>query len=82
MYRKICSIGNSRGITIPGDMLEKLDLSVGSDVDIRLDESSSRIVIEPLRKKKYPKGVDRQFVSQLNDFIKKYSPALKKLAKK
>ncbi|MBI4848914.1 MAG: AbrB/MazE/SpoVT family DNA-binding domain-containing protein [Nitrospirae bacterium] len=82
MHRKICSIGNSRGVSIPVDVLEKLDLSVGSDVDVKLDEDKSRIIVEPVRKKKYPKGVDREFVSQVNEFIKKYEPALKELAKK
>ncbi|MEW6417209.1 MAG: hypothetical protein AB1480_03700, partial [Nitrospirota bacterium] len=61
---------------------EKLDLSIGSEIDIKLDEKSSRIVIEPVRKKKYPKGIDTEFVSQVNDFIAKYGPALKKLSKK
>ncbi|MEW6419787.1 MAG: AbrB/MazE/SpoVT family DNA-binding domain-containing protein [Nitrospirota bacterium] len=82
MHRKVCSIGNSQGVSIPIDMLEKLDLSIGSEIDIKLDEKSSRIVIEPVRKKKYPKGIDTEFVSQVNDFIAKYGPALKKLSKK
>ncbi len=82
MHRKICSIGNSQGVSIPLDVLEKLNLSVGSEIDVKLDEKSSRIVIEPVRKKKYPKGIDREFVSQVSDFIEKYRPALKELAKK
>lgn len=51
MRRKVCFIGNSKGVSIP-------------------------------KGKKYPKGVDREFVSQVNDFIVKYKPALKELAKK
>ena len=82
MHRKVCSIGNSQGVSIPLDVLEKLNLSVGSEIDVKLDEKSSRIVIEPVRKKKYPKGIDREFVSQVSDFIEKYRPALKELAKK
>jgi antitoxin component of MazEF toxin-antitoxin module len=82
MHRKVCSIGNSQGGSIPADMLEKLNLSVGSEVDVQLDNEKSKIVIEPLRKKKYPKDIDREFVSQVNEFIVKYKPALKKLAKK
>lgn len=82
MHRKICSIGNSRGISIPVDILEELNLSVGSEVDVKLDSKDSRIIIEPVRKKKYPQGIDREFVSQVNDFIAKYEPALKELAKK
>jgi putative addiction module antidote len=82
MHRKVCSIGNSQGVSIPAEMLDKLDLSVGSEVDVQLDEQISKIVIAPVKKKKYPKGIDREFVSQVNEFINKYEPALKKLAKK
>lgn len=82
MHRKICSIGNSRGVSIPVDVLDELELSVGSDVDVKLDEDKSRIIIEPAKKTKYPKGIDRAFVSQVNEFVRKYEPALKELAKK
>lgn len=69
MKRKICTIGNSKGVSIP--------------VDVKLDEKNARIVIEPIKKRKrYFKGVNRKFVSQVNDFIEKYEPALKELAKK
>ena len=83
MKRKICAIGNSRGVSLPVDILEGLNLAVGSDVDIKLDDKRSCIVIEPIRKKrKSLSGVDRKFVSQVNDFIEKYEPALKEIAKK
>jgi len=82
MHRKLCSIGNSQGVSIPREIINKLNLSVGTEVDITLDESSERIILEPVRKKKYPKGIDREFVSQVNKFIEKYRPALKELAKK
>lgn len=82
MQRKVCSIGNSRGVSIPAEFLEKLSISVGSEVDVRLDETESRIIVEPARKKKYPKGIGREFVSQVNDFIERYEPALKELSRK
>ncbi len=82
MHRKVCSIGNSQGVSIPVDLLETLGLATGSEVDVKLDEARVRIVIEPVKKKKYPKGIDREFVSQVNDFVAKYGPALKELAKK
>jgi len=82
MHRKVCSIGNSKGISIPTEFLGKLELAVGSEVDVSLDEAGSKIIIEPVRKKKYPRGIDKEFVSQVNDFIAKYEPALKELAKK
>ena len=82
MHRKVFAIGNSKGVSIPADYLGKLDLAVGAEVDVTLDEDHDRIVIEPVRKKKYPKSVDREFVSQVNDFIERYRPALRELAKK
>jgi antitoxin component of MazEF toxin-antitoxin module len=82
MHRKVCAIGNSRGVSIPAEILGRLEFSVGSEADVRIDESESKIITEPLRRKKYPKGIDREFVSQVNDFIAQYEPALKELAKK
>lgn len=82
MQRKICSIGNSQGVSIPTEMLEKLKLSKGSEVDIKVDEKNARILIEPVTRKRYPKGINREFVSQVNDFIEKYRPSLEELAKK
>jgi antitoxin MazE len=82
MRRKVCSIGNSRGVSIPAEILEELHLSVGSEVDVSLDERGGRIILEPAKKKRYPKGIDPKFVSQVNDFIAQYEPALKALAKK
>ena len=81
MHRKLCSIGNSQGVSIPREMIEKLNLSAGAELDITMDKSGQRIVLEPVKKKKYPKGIDREFVSQVNEFIEKYRPALKALAK-
>ncbi|MDH4161152.1 MAG: AbrB/MazE/SpoVT family DNA-binding domain-containing protein [Nitrospirota bacterium] len=82
MHRKVVSIGNSTGVSIPVNILEKLELSAGSEVDIELDEERGRIVIEPVRKKQKVKGIDKEFVGQVNEFIAKYRPALKELAKK
>ena len=81
MLRKICPIGNSQGISIPKDMLEKLSLEVGSQVDVKLDEKRKKILIEA--KTGEPEhGLDTEFASQVNEFIKRYKPALKALAGK
>jgi putative addiction module antidote len=82
MHRKVFAVGNSKGVSLPAEYLSKLDLTVGAEVDVTLDEDHDRIMIEPLRKKKFPKGIDREFVSQVNEFIEKYRPALKELARK
>ncbi|ACM20873.1 antitoxin, AbrB family [Geotalea daltonii FRC-32] len=80
MRRKICAIGNSRGVSLPNEALEKLKLAVGSEVDVQVDEEHGRIVIEPVKAASYAEGGDEAFASQVNDFIEQYKPALKKLA--
>jgi antitoxin component of MazEF toxin-antitoxin module len=80
MRRKICAIGNSRGIFLPAESLERLELEVGSEVNVLLDEEHGRIVIEPVRKMEFAEGVDAKFAAELTDFIEHYRPALKKLA--
>lgn len=79
MRRKICAIGNSRGVSLPVEALEKLKLAVGSEVEVQLDEEKGTIVIKPVQKA-FPEGIDDDFASQVNDFIEQYGPALKKLA--
>lgn len=80
MRRKICAIGNSRGVSLPLEALEKLKLAVGSEVDVQVDDEHGRIVIEPVRAVAYPEGIDAEFAAQVNEFIDRYGPALKKLA--
>ncbi len=82
MLRKICPIGNSQGISIPKDMLEKLHLEIGSAVEVELDEKNRKIVIEAKARRPEDTALDREFAAQVNDFIKKYRPALKALAEK
>ncbi len=80
MRRKICTIGNSRGVSLPAEALERLKLAVGSEVEVQVDEEHGRIVIEPVRPEQYLEGVDAQFAAQVGEFIEEYRPALKKLA--
>jgi antitoxin MazE len=82
MHRKVFAVGNSKVVSIPADYLAKLDLAAGAEVEVTLDEEHDRIVIAPVRARKYPKGIDRAFVAQVNEFIEQYLPALKELAKK
>jgi len=82
MQRKVFTVGNSKGVSIPADYLARLDLAVGSEVSITLDEEHDRIMIEPVRKPRTSKGVNRKFAAQIDEFIERYRPALKELAKK
>lgn len=80
MMRKICTIGNSCGVSIPKDILEKLQLTAGAQVDVKLDEKTRNIIIEPASHELPYKAIDGEFASQVKDFISLYKPALKALA--
>lgn len=82
MLRKICHIGNSYGISIPKEILEKLHLTVGTHVDVKVDEKANKIIIEPAVQKSLSSEIDKEFASQVKDFIERYKPALKALAEK
>ncbi|TAN61858.1 AbrB/MazE/SpoVT family DNA-binding domain-containing protein [bacterium] len=82
MLRKICPIGNSQGISIPKNILEKLNLEIGSQVEVELDKKRTKLTIKATSEKTGIEAIDMKFASQVNDFIKKYRPALKALAKK
>ena len=81
MVRKICPIGNSYGVSIPKEILNKLNLKAGAKVEVKLDEEAGRVIIEPAVTKIRYKTVDAEFASQVNDFIRHYKPALKWLEK-
>ncbi|HLA47884.1 MAG TPA: AbrB/MazE/SpoVT family DNA-binding domain-containing protein [Nitrospinota bacterium] len=82
MVRKICPIGNSCGVSIPKEILQKLHLTPGDQVEVNLNKEENKIIIEPAISKVRYKAVDVEFAAQVKDFIKRYRPALKSLAKK
>lgn len=82
MLRKICHIGNSYGISIPKEILEKLHLTAGAHVDVRVDEKANKIIIKPAARKSLSSEIDKEFASQVKGFIERYKPALKVLAEK
>lgn len=77
---KVSRIGNSAGVILSRDTLKELGLSVGTVVEISVDREEGVISIRRApRGKKVP--VDRKFARQVEDFIRKYKPALDELAR-
>jgi antitoxin MazE len=65
--------GNSAAVRIPLPVLEATQLKIDEDVDIR--EEAGRIIIEPLRARKYKlsdllKGITKDNIHQEIDFGK------------
>jgi antitoxin MazE len=79
MLRKIFRTGNSIVVSIPKDILDKLDLTEGADVSIELDSRQRQIVISPIEKAMVTE-IDQAFAKQVDEFIQEYRPALEALA--
>ena len=77
---KISKIGNSAGVILSRDILDELGLKVGTPVVITVDTLKKILVIgRASRAKKSP--IDPNFSRRVEDFIRKYEPALKELAR-
>ena len=77
MLRKIIKTGNSLVVSLPGQILDALELSSGSDVSVALEDG--KIVIRPMRQA--VPGVNEDFARHVSEFIDEYRPALEALAK-
>lgn len=79
MTRKLFRTGNSTVVSLPKEALDATGLQEGSEVEVRVDRTRRRIVIAPVEET-LP-GVDEEFSRQVAEFIERYRPALKKLAR-
>jgi len=75
--RKVTKIGNSFGITIPIELLKKVGLSQGDDVQVEVKDD--KIVLRKKKQLSLPEGVDAEFMDILNDVLKEHDKAFKGL---
>jgi putative addiction module antidote len=81
MKRKVTAMGNSQGVLIPKEYLERLGLKKGSEVEVQVDEEKGQILIFSISKEVKKSGITPEFAQEVRDFIEEYKPALKKLSK-
>lgn len=80
--RKLTKVGNSVGVTIPSEVLEKLNAQQGDEVNFLLDDNGSIT----LKKKQDPinyeflKDLDSDFMEGLQDLFDNYDDTLRNLA--
>ena len=80
MIYKLIKIGNSVGITLPKKLLSLLNLQQGEEVFVETDLKSKSIIIRSMIIAK--NEVNKDVVSGMKKFTKRYSKALKNLSKK
>lgn len=81
MTQTIINIGNSQGIILPKDILNKLNIKKGDVLDIDL-EDDGRVVISKKGLKKTKAKVSPELLVWLDGFNKRYKDALQELASK
>ena len=81
MTQTVINIGNSQGVILPKEILNKLKIKKGDTVDIEL-EDDYRVVISKKGLKKTKAKVSPELLSWLEGFNKRYKNALQELASK
>ncbi|HVT00849.1 MAG TPA: AbrB/MazE/SpoVT family DNA-binding domain-containing protein [Patescibacteria group bacterium] len=81
MTQTIINIGNSQGVIFPKEILNKLKISKGDEVDIDF-EDDGRIIISKKGSKKTKAKVSDELLVWLDGFNKRYKSALQELASK
>lgn len=81
MTQTIINIGNSAGVILPKEILDKVGIKKGVSVDIELDDQM-RITISKKGNKKTKPAVSSEFLEWLESFNTRYKNALQELASK
>ncbi len=81
MTQTIISIGNSQGIIIPKEILNKLKVKKGDVLDIHL-EDDDRVVVSKKGTKKTKANISPELLAWLDGFNERYKNALQELASK
>lgn len=80
MNRKVFRSGNSLVVSLPPDILDRLHLVDGSEVDVVLAESEDAILLKPV-------GftiaeISPEYAARVESFIEAYRPALESLSQR
>ncbi len=81
MERKICTIGNSQGVTLPKEYIEALGLEVGSRIEVALDTEQEVLVLSRPRTGKRAQNVSEEFAQRVKRFIDRNRETLEALAR-
>lgn len=79
MVGKLLQTQYGLAVLLPEDTLERLGLSLDTEVSVTLKQELGQIIITPASLPIV--GVDEDFARQVSDFIEQYRPALEALAK-
>jgi antitoxin MazE len=77
IHRKVTRIGNSLGVTFTKDTLKKLNLDLGDEVEIIVNENEGEIVLR--KAVSVPQGLDPKFFETLKTNVEQYRQTIEGL---
>lgn len=77
-YRKTGRMGNSLGLGIPKEIVNKLNIKFGDEYEVSVDPSSGIITAKPVKNLK----VDPKLLKDLDELFDEYGDALQGLKDK
>ncbi len=77
VYRKVTKIGNSLGVTFTKAALKKVNLDLGDDVEIIVNEQTHEIVLR--KAAAVPQGLDPNFFEVLQANVNQYHQTIEGL---
>lgn len=80
MIRKLFRSGPDIALTLPSDLVDRLNLVEGAEVDIRLDDQGQEIIISPAVL--VEDEITPEFARIVEEFIEEYRPALAALSRR
>lgn len=78
--RKITKIGNSLGLSLPPEMLKKINLNKGDQVII--DVEDDKLIIKKQPSLQIPEGISPDFFDILSETMEEYDKTIKGLRDK
>lgn len=70
IQRKVTKIGNSWGVTLSKELLNRINANLGDDLEIIVNENKGEIVLR--KSPKVPQGLDPRFFEVLQANVDQY----------
>ncbi|MDP9729423.1 AbrB/MazE/SpoVT family DNA-binding domain-containing protein [Alicyclobacillus tolerans] len=77
VHRKVTKIGNSLGVTFNKELLKRINVDLGDDLEIIVNENEGEIVLR--KSPKVPQGLDPRFFEVLQANVDQYRKTIEGL---
>ncbi|MFD1673237.1 AbrB/MazE/SpoVT family DNA-binding domain-containing protein [Alicyclobacillus fodiniaquatilis] len=76
-HRKVTKIGNSLGVTLNKELLNKINADLGDDLEVIVKENEGEIVLR--KSTTLPQGIDPRFFEIFDEMMEQYHETIEGL---